>query len=81
MGGSEIILLVFRALFAVVGILMVYGTAKRWRPLVDPPLNGSNSQSIILRALGRRGLVIWNYAIGILFILFGVSSVISLFQT
>lgn len=53
----------------VFGVIVIYGTAKRWPRLVDPPRNvWGNSQSMMLKLLGERGLILWNYCVGVLIV-------------
>lgn len=62
---------VFGLLFITLGALLIYGTIKRWRMLVDPPedLWLVYSHSFMKRLFGQRFLVLFNYVMGALFIL------------
>lgn len=62
---------VFGLLFIALGSLLIYGTFKRWRMLVDPPedLWLVYSHSFIKRLFGQRFLVLFNYFMGALFML------------
>jgi hypothetical protein len=66
----------FYVVFIAAGAVIVYGNARRWRGLVDPPVNIYNSQSLMRKLLGRSGLIVWNYLIGASFVAFGIVSML-----
>ena len=76
MTAREGVLVLGLKVFAILlGAVLIHGTARGWRVLVDPPRNVYSSQSVMLKILGKRGLILWNYFIGALFITFGLFSI------
>lgn len=61
-----------------VGILIVYGTRKRWRMLIEPPehLWMFVTQSSIKKAFGAKGLIAYLYFVGWIFILAGMAGLV-----
>lgn len=68
----KIFAILFAAVFIVLGIILIYGTYKRWPALVDPPENWSlfYSQAFLKRWLGQAFLILYTYVLGFLFIAF-----------
>jgi hypothetical protein len=66
--------LLFCGFFIAAGILMSFGTYKRWAWLVDPPREYRfvYSQSAIRALFGERGVIIWTYVMGAVFVAVGV---------
>jgi drug/metabolite transporter superfamily protein YnfA len=64
----------FPPLFVLAGLLMIVGAHFRWSWLVDPPSDWwpYYSQAFIKKFLGRKGVLIYTYGLGILFLVMGV---------
>lgn len=60
--------LVFILIFTVIGLLLVIGTYKKWPYLVDPPPE-FYSQYYVKKIFGSKFLAIFNYILGVLFII------------
>jgi Immunity protein 17 len=68
--------ILFLILFLVIGVLCIVGAYRRWRWLVDP--EGTSlwvqawSQYWLKQMIGRRGLLVYTYVTGSLFVLIAV---------
>ncbi|AZR73483.1 hypothetical protein BBF96_08860 [Anoxybacter fermentans] len=64
----------FSLVAIIVGILLIIGTKRRWKFLVDPSdkLSSIYSHSRIKKVFGKDFLEEYNYVVGILFILVGI---------
>jgi hypothetical protein len=60
--------------FIVLGILLIWGTIKKFSYLIDPPKEWYSfySHAFIKKLLGGKFLILYNYFIGILFVLLGI---------
>ena len=59
----------FSIIGCIIGLFMIIGTILKFKSLVDPAENSSNSHSLIKRYFGSGFLVIYNYIVGALFLL------------
>jgi len=61
--------------FALLGITLIYGAYRKWKWLVDPPTDEwwsfLYSQVVVKKLLGRKGIVLFTYGLGVIFV--GVS--------
>lgn len=58
----------------IIGSLMIIGTVFKWKLLVDPPeeWSGLYSHSAIKKWFGNEFLIVYNYIVGTLLILFAL---------
>ncbi len=65
------LILLVACFFIMTGIVLIVGSAKKWRWLVDPPTEYWKvySHSFIKRLFGKTVLLCFNYILGILLIL------------
>lgn len=68
--------LLFLFLFTVVGILLMIGTYKKWPILVDPPQE-FYSQYMLKKIFGSKFIVIFNYFMGVLFIVLSLIAILN----
>ncbi len=68
--------------FTISGLLIIYGTYKKWKWIVDPSAKYSNadSQVIIKKWFGKKFLIVYSYIVGFAFFLFGFIELIDLFR-
>jgi len=69
--------LIFACFFILAGIVLILGSVKRWKWLVDPPAEHwpFDSHAFLMKCLGPEGVLVFNYLLGILLIilsLFGI---------
>lgn len=61
----------FALLFFAMGVVLVYGTYRRWPGLVDPPdrwLSPFYSQALLKKWFGRTFVIAYTYILGLLFV-------------
>lgn len=61
----------FALFFLAMGVMLVYGTYRRWPGFVDPPdrwLSPFYSQASLKKWFGRTFVIAYTYIIGLLFI-------------
>lgn len=62
--------ILFGAFFVVAGVILIYGSYRRWSWLVDPPeeMWPFYSQALLKKFIGTEGVVMATYVMGVLFI-------------
>lgn len=66
--------LLFLLLFTVIGFLLMIGTYKKWSLLLDP-LPEFYSQYMLKKIFGSKFIVIFNYFMGVLFIVLSLIAI------
>ena len=74
--------LIFACFFIMAGVVLILGSMKRWKWLVDPPPGNwpFDSHAFLKKWLGPEGLLVFNYLLGILLIilsLFGIWNIVA----
>lgn len=61
-----------------VGATLLFGAFKQWQWLVNPPTEWAwfYSQSFIKKIFGKKGLLIYTYLIGFLFLAVGIAGIL-----
>lgn len=68
----------FSIISIIIGAIFIYGTAKnKWKAVLNPPPDSSKltyfySQSLIKKLFGEDALIVFNYSLGVIFIIFGL---------
>ncbi len=64
--------ILFALVFFALGVMLVYGTYKRWPGLVNPPDKWAPfySQALLKKWFGRTFVIAYTYILGLLFIVF-----------
>ena len=75
---NTLLVLVFAISFSLFGLFLIFGTILKFKILVDPPESWSTfyTNSYLKKKFGKEFLVIYNYVIGILMVLFSVFVII-----
>ena len=79
---SLLLPLIFACLFIVAGLVLILGSMKRWKWLVDPPAENwpFDPHAFLKKWLGPDGLLVFNYLLGTLLIilsLFGIWNIVT----
>jgi len=68
----------FSLVSIAIGVVLIYGTAKnKWKTIINPQADSNKinyfySQSLIKKLFGEDALIVFNYCLGGIFIIFGL---------